>query len=330
MMFSSNINNYKFLEQFKDGQFGTVYKAKCENSSGNVVIEKILLDQQTEKFDFICKQIINIRQFKHQNINTLVHCFIQREYAYLMYPYMCFGNCQFLLENVYTSGFSEILIALIVKDILSALIYIHSHNFVHGAIRAKLVLLNSMKASLSNSGDYQTFINHGRKSQFLYGSTKGKEKQLNWTAPEVLHQSLCGYSEKVDIYSLGITCCEMANGFQPFKGAELTYMYIEKIRGNLPFLMDKSSMVEEQGSTLFHCHNRKISRDLFVKNTFSDDFYQFVELCLTKSPTARWSASKLVTHSFLKQCRNTSISENLKDISFDLDKSKFKEGKCYN
>ncbi|XP_020812243.1 putative serine/threonine-protein kinase STE20-like [Drosophila serrata] len=60
---------------------------------------------------------------------------------------------------------------------------------------------------------------------------------------------------------------------------------------------------------------------------FSDDFYQFVELCLTKSPISRWSASKLVTHSFLKQCRNTSISENLKDISFDLDTSKIKEDK---
>ncbi|KAH8245660.1 hypothetical protein KR032_002881, partial [Drosophila birchii] len=314
MMFSSNINHYKFLTQFKDGHFGTVYKANYRNSSGNVLIEKILLDQQMEKFDFICKQVLNIRQLKHRNINTIIHCFTHNEYAYLIYPYMCFGNCQILLENVYTSGFPEILIALIVKDILSALIYIHSHNFVHGAIRAKLILLNSMKASISNFGDYQTFINHGRKAQFLYGSIKGKEKQLYWTAPEVLHQSLCGYSEKVDIYSLGITCCEMANGFQPFKDTELTYMYIEKIRGTLPFLMDRNSLMEDQGSTLFHGHNRKISRDLFLKKTFSDDFYQFVELCLIKSPISRWSASKLVTHSFFKQCRNTSISENLKDI----------------
>ncbi|KAH8344547.1 hypothetical protein KR059_011650, partial [Drosophila kikkawai] len=314
MMFSSNINHYNFLAQFKDGQFGSVYKANFRNSNRNVVIEKILLDQKMEKFDFICKQVLNIRQFKHRNINTIIHCFIHKEYAYLIFPYMCFGNCQILLQNVFTTGFPETLIALIVKDILSALIYIHSHNFVHGAIRAKIILLNSLKASISNFGDYQTFINHGRKSRFLYGSTKGRKQQLNWTAPEVLHQSLCGYSEKIDIYSLGITCCEMANGFQPFKGTELTYMYIEKIRGNLHFLMDKNSIMEEQGSTLFHCHNRKISRDLLVKKTFSDDFYQFVELCLTKSPVSRWTASKLVTHSFLKQCRNTSISENLKDI----------------
>ncbi|KAH8389046.1 hypothetical protein KR200_002884, partial [Drosophila serrata] len=313
-MFGSNINHYKFLAKFKDGLFGTVYKASYKNSSRNVVIEKILLDQQMEKFDFICKQVLNIRQFKHRNINTIIHCFIHKEYAYLIYPYMCFGNCQVLLENVYTSGFPETLIALIVKDILSALVYIHSHNFVHGAIRAKQILLNSMKASISNFGDCQTFIKHGRKAQFLYGSTRGKEKQLNWIAPEVLHQSLCGYTEKVDIYALGITCCEMANGFQPFKDTELTYMYIEKNRGNLPFLMDRSTVMDEQGTTLFHCHNKKIARDLLVKKMFSDDFYQFVELCLTKSPISRWSASKLVTHSLLKQCRNTSISENLKDI----------------
>jgi len=79
----------------------------------------------------------------------------------------------------------------------------------------------------------------------------GKKNQLYWKAPEVLNQNLSGYTEKTDIYSTGITCCEMANGFQPYQGTELTYMYIEKARGSRPLLLDQSSILEDQGN-LFH------------------------------------------------------------------------------
>uniref|UniRef100_A0A6P4EJR0 Serine/threonine-protein kinase STE20-like n=1 Tax=Drosophila rhopaloa TaxID=1041015 RepID=A0A6P4EJR0_DRORH len=145
------------------------------------------------------------------------------------------------------SGFPETILALILKDVLSALAYIHSQHFVHGSVRAKHILINSGKAVLSDFGDCQTFINKGKIKSLLYGSTVGK-KQLYWTAPEVLYQNLFGYTEKIDIYSLGITCCEMANGFQPFKDTELTYMYIEKVRGVLPFLLDKNSLMASQGN----------------------------------------------------------------------------------
>jgi len=62
-----------------------------------------------------------------------------------------------------------------------------------------------------------------------------------------------------------------------------------------------------------------------MKKSFSDDFHQFVELCLNKNPLSRWAASKLMTHSFLKQCRCTSLAEHFKDFNHDLSKCKLKE-----
>ncbi|XP_043064256.1 putative serine/threonine-protein kinase STE20-like isoform X2 [Drosophila ficusphila] len=217
------------------------------------------------------------------------------------------------------------MIALILKDVLSALSYIHSQHFVHGSIRAKHILINTNKAVISNVGDCQTLINRGKKKSFLYGSTVGKEDQLFWTAPEILFQNLSGYTEKVDIYSVGITCCEMGNGFQPFKDTELTYMYIEKVRGSLSLLMEKSNILDDQDSVSLDRKIQLCSRDLSMKKVFSDNFLQFIELCLNKTPLSRWTATKLMTHSFLKQCRNTSFLEQLKGVNLDFSAHKIRE-----
>lgn len=146
------------------------------------------------------------------------------------------------------SGFPETLIALILKDIISAISYIHSQHFVHGSIKAQHILLNSKKAILTNFCGCRTFIKHGKIEKCLYGSTNGNEMYLNWTAPEVLHQNLHGYTEKIDIYSIGITCCEMANGFQPFKDTEPTLMYTDKIRGNMSLVLDSFRINDTKGN----------------------------------------------------------------------------------
>lgn len=56
------------------------------------------------------------------------------------------------------------------------------------------------------------------------------QRGLCWLSPEVLQQNLRGYNDRSDVYSLGITACEMANGVSPYIDLPSTELLINKLQ----------------------------------------------------------------------------------------------------
>lgn len=320
-MYSNSLTDYEFTKAFKHGKFCSVYKANCTVNNRVIVVKKYSLEVDDDaELKRLFAEIQCCRQFNHPNINKILNSFIVDSDVYVIHPYMCFGTCELLLKTTFCNGFPETLIALIFKDVLAALLYIHSNDFVHGSVRALHILLDGNKAVLSNFHESRSFIKHGKKKPVLHGISH--EKHLNWAAPEVLDQNIHGFTEKSDIYSVGITACELANGIQPYFETQPTLMYTEKIRGNVPSLLDRSTytmLLDDQGKIPFENATSRRTYDIYSQRVLSDDFHQFVEICLNRNAENRWSAKKLMTHAFFKQCRHASITDYIKKCRSELD-----------
>lgn len=190
-------------------------------------------------------------------------------------------------------------------------------------------MLNNKRAVLTGFRDATSLIKNGERIRVLHTLPLNSTKSINWFAPELLEQNLYGYSEKSDIYSIGITTCELANGIAPFGDLPTTLMLTEKIRGNQPSLLDCSTFPSEEiifqamdsgiGIEKFAVDN---TRQIYSKRQLSDPFHKFAEDCMTRYPEHRPNSQQLLQHQFFKQCRHTNLEDQMKLILEPVDLNK--------
>lgn len=298
----NSLTYYQQIQQIDDDTF-----VACDKQSKTSFYVMKLLDLETlDDIDLKLNihDIQTCNQLKHPNILRYLYNFVHGSGLHIISPLCSFTSADKLSKPV---GLPELAIAFIIRDTLYALDYIHNRGLIHRSIRASHLLINSNGRCLLTGFKYSVnCISDGKRQPYMHQYPLKARPNINWFSPEILEQNLFGYNHKSDIYSLGITCCELANGVVPFSDLQPTEMLLDKLTGNAPRLLDQTcqELVDLKPNDMSPEDRDKYF--IFRGRQFSSSFHTFANgLCLNFDPQKRPDANKLLKNTFIKQLKKS-------------------------
>lgn len=274
--FPITAKDYELYEEVGEGVSATVYRARCVPLNEIVAIKVLDLERCNNDLDGIRREVQTMFLINHPNL-LRAHCSFTTDHnLWVVMPYMAGGSCLHIMKSAYPDGLEEPVIATLLREVLKALVYLHSHGHIHRDVKAGNILVDTSGAvKLADFGVSACMFDTGdrQRSRNTFVGTPC------WMAPEVMQQ-LHGYDFKADIWSLGITALELAHGHAPF------------------------SKYPPMKVLLMTLQNAPPGLDYERDRRFSKSFKEMVSACLVKDPKKRPSSEKLLKHPFFKQGRS--------------------------
>uniref|UniRef100_A0AAG5DMW9 non-specific serine/threonine protein kinase n=1 Tax=Anopheles atroparvus TaxID=41427 RepID=A0AAG5DMW9_ANOAO len=269
---------FELLDLIGEGTYGEVYSAKDKHTGRKYAVK--ILESIADNIEEIEEEYLVLRDLsKHPNIPDFAGLFLKRgttvedDQLWFVLELCTGGSVTDLVQGLRSRGarLSNNQIAYILRETVQALVFLHENHCMHRDIKGHNILL-------TESGHVK-LVDFGVSSH-LAATMARRNTSVGtpyWMAPEVIaceQQLDQSYDSRCDVWSVGITAIELAEGDPPL--CELHPMRaLFQIPRNPP---PKLGHPEQYSSLL------------------SD----FISECLVKDLEQRPFSKELVTHPFLK------------------------------
>jgi len=220
---------YELKNEIGKGAFSVVFLAQNKKTGEKVAVKTIdkkaastVQDQNRLK-----TEVEILKKIKHPNIVCLKEMYETPEKLYLVMELVTGGE---LFDKIVEKGqYSEKDASVIVKNLLSAVEYLHQNNIAHRDLKPENLLLRG--------GQVDTDV---MLSDFGLSKIVGVESMMEtacgtpyYVAPEVLSAS--GYDKEVDLWSVGVITYLLLCGFPPFYGESLPEVFEQIMKAEFDF-----------------------------------------------------------------------------------------------
>lgn len=289
-------NQYQIIYKIDSQKYSDIFIARCIPNNNVVTIKIYNLDDPNFDSTKCNLQILNKGTSywlnkQHPNLIQYYGSFLCGYQLWSISEFMDCGSCTDALRQLYPNGIdNEILISTIIKSVLTFISSMHKDNKVYQRICPSNIFLSALgnvKMDLiCTTGKYDQndqYIAPEIKEETSLNKKKGSSSGKNappWAKAIKEHKKIekndnskkDSFSEKIDIYDIGITCIELATGKSP--GNDV----IELVRS-------KSSLPN--------------------RNNFSSSFFDFVNSCIKVKASKRPTAEQLLQHKFIKSAQDS-------------------------
>ncbi|CAM8940726.1 unnamed protein product [Rhodiola kirilowii] len=280
---TTQLSDYDKIHVLGHGNGGTVYKVQHKRTAAVHALKII----HTHSDPLVRRQIFREMDIIRRTADSphVVRChgiFEQPsgDIAILM-EYMDSGTLDTLLRS--SGNFSEALLSIVARQVLHGLTYLHSHKIIHRDIKPSNLLVNArMEVKISDFGVSKVMCRSLDSCNSYVGTCAYMSPER--FDPDTYGSNYDGYAG--DIWSLGLTLLELYMGYFP--------------------LLPSGQRPDWATLMCAICFGEPPS----LPEEASEEFRSFVECCLQKEASKRWSASMLLTHPFLSKDKQLPTKNN--------------------